>query len=82
MEKTDKKNRKSTKKVKTNKEWRDLLNNNLYILRADKGGKTVLWNKEEYRKEALRQLKDTDTYQELSEDQFKKSTKDIARTKT
>ena len=47
--------------------WRSLGRNPFaYILKADKGGKVVCWGKEDYRKEALRQLKDTSVYSELS----------------
>lgn len=38
-----------------------------YVLKADKGGKLVIWGREEYKREALRQLKDECTYAELSE---------------
>ena len=63
---------KRTNEIQENK-WRYLyLNNNFYILRADEGGKTVLWNKDEYRKEAQRQLEDTDIYRELNEDKKNK----------
>ena len=37
-----------------------------YVIQADKGGKTVLWNREEYEREALRQLQDNGVYQELT----------------
>jgi hypothetical protein len=40
-----------------------------YVLKADKGGKTVIWGRDDYRKEALRQIQDTSTYEELSQPQ-------------
>ena len=40
-----------------------------YILKADKGGKTVIWGRDHYKKEALRQLNDRSTYEELSQPQ-------------
>ena len=38
-----------------------------YVMKADKGGKLVVWSRENYRKEAMRQLDDRDTYGELSQ---------------
>ena len=39
------------------KPWRELSSNHsCYTLKADKGGKTVIWGREDYRKEGLRQL--------------------------
>lgn len=37
-----------------------------YVLKADKGGKLVTWARDDYRREAMRQLNDRDTYGELS----------------
>jgi peptide-methionine (R)-S-oxide reductase len=49
------------------KAWKDLLEtNSIYTLKADKGGKTVTWSKENYLKEATRQLSDNNIYKELS----------------
>ena len=49
--------------------WRELSSNqNCYTLKADKGGKTVIWGREEYRREGLRQLGDAKTYRELSKE--------------
>lgn len=36
-----------------------------YVCKADKGGVTVLWSRDGYEREALRQLTDTCTYQEI-----------------
>lgn len=36
-----------------------------YVMKADKGGKTVTWSKENYLKEAKRQLSDPNVYTEL-----------------
>ena len=48
--------------------WRELVNDpNFYITKADKGGKIVIWPKQEYKSEALRQLADSNTYQSLSQ---------------
>lgn len=50
--------------------WRDLMNDERwYVLKADKGGKIVIWGREFYKKEALRQLLDRETYEELSKEQ-------------
>ena len=50
--------------------WRELSSNrSCYTLKADKGGKTVIWGREEYRKEGLRQLGDAKTYRELSQEE-------------
>lgn len=37
-----------------------------YVVKADKGGKLVTWARDSYKKEAIRQLSDTNTYAELS----------------
>ena len=49
------------KKLMKDKRW--------YVLQADKGGKTVIWKRDHYLKEALRQLQDTSTYEVLSRDE-------------
>jgi hypothetical protein len=36
-----------------------------YICKADKGGATVLWPRDQYHREALRQLNDQETYEEI-----------------
>lgn len=47
--------------------WRDLTTNpNFYLIKADKGGRFVMWKREDYRKEALRQLQDTAIYRRLT----------------
>lgn len=52
------------------KAWKELMNDKRwYVLKADKGGKTVIWGRDDYRKEALRQIQDTSTYEELSQPQ-------------
>lgn len=52
--------------------WKELINNpEFYLMKADKGGKTVMWKRSDYEKESLRQLSDPETYLELTEDQAK-----------
>lgn len=46
--------------------WKELISNPLaYLTKADKGGKAVLWPKDGYRTEGLRQLLVTTNYREL-----------------
>ena len=40
-------------------------NQSIYITKADKGGATVIWDRSEYDREALRQLSDKNTYEEI-----------------
>ncbi len=48
--------------------WKDLSNHpSAYTTKADKGGKIVLWRHSDYEKEALRQLSDNNTYEEMEE---------------
>lgn len=50
--------------------WKELTNNkNFYLVKADKGGGMVLWKRDDYRKEAMRQLSDTSTYEPLCKQQ-------------
>lgn len=50
--------------------WQQLTrNDSIYVLKADKGGKTVILRKTDYITEATRQLNDRSTYSELSKDQ-------------
>jgi hypothetical protein len=42
----------------------------IHILKADKGRNTVIWSTADYDKEAERQLADSSTYRELSEDEY------------
>ena len=52
------------------KAWRSLsCNPAFYTIPADKGGKIVLWSRENYEREALRQLRDTSCYKPLSGDE-------------
>jgi hypothetical protein len=54
------------------KAWGELLKaTDVYTLKADKGGKTVTWSKDNYLKEANRQLSDRNVYQELTEEEMK-----------
>ena len=47
--------------------WKELKNNpEFFVVKADKGGKIVMWRREDYTKEALRQLQDTSTYLPLT----------------
>jgi hypothetical protein len=63
-------------------EWRKLLaDERIYILKADKGGKTVIWSREEYRREATRILEDQDTYLELTSEQATKEYADLRQDK-
>lgn len=51
--------------------WKELTNNDLcYLTKADKGGKLVFWNKDDYRKEGLRQLEDQSTYREIKREEL------------
>lgn len=45
-------------------------NEDFYVLKADKGGKTVIWSKADYKKEAARQLDDPKTYRKLSKEEL------------
>lgn len=52
------------------KAWKELCTHqDFYLLKADKGGKMVMWKKSDYRKEGLRQLNDNSTYQELTKEE-------------
>ena len=42
----------------------------IHILPADKGGNTVIWHRDDYDREAQRQLNDKKTYHELSRDEM------------
>lgn len=59
------------------KELKD--NPDIYITSADKGGGIVIWEAEAYEREALRQLRDANTYEELNEDSLKNNLKSLAR---
>lgn len=60
--------------------WTKLKSNKaFYIIPADKGGKTVLWSREEYRREAIRQLSDKNTYLELSKQETDKKLETILK---
>jgi peptide-methionine (R)-S-oxide reductase len=60
------------------KAWNELKKNKLfYILKADKGGKTVLWSRENYKKEALRQLEDSKVYRELKKEEAEQAYQDL-----
>ena len=45
-------------------------NSDIHILPADKGGATVVLDKDTYDREAMRQLNDSSTYQKLSEEEY------------
>lgn len=67
---------------RTEAAWKELTSHpDFYVLKADKGGKTVMWKKCDYRTEALRQLDDRDTYQELDQEEFKKRLQDVLKQK-
>lgn len=40
-----------------------------YVIKADKGGRIVLWKRDDYRKESLRQLSDSNVYKPLSKEE-------------
>lgn len=44
---------------------------NVHILKADKGGNVVIWHVKDYDREALRQLEDHSTYQEMTLPEYK-----------
>lgn len=48
-------------------DWKQLTGNQeIYVIKADKGGKTVILSRENYRKMAFEQLDDRSTYEEFS----------------
>lgn len=49
----------------------------IHILKADKGNCTVLWDKQDYNREALRQLNDSNTYRELSPTEYHQKLVDL-----
>jgi peptide-methionine (R)-S-oxide reductase len=72
LTKADKHSKRSNLSQAGRKAWDELLTaTEVYTLKADKGGKTVTWSKENYLKEAHRQLSDRKVYQELSEEEMK-----------
>lgn len=52
-------------------------NPDIYITKADKGGATVIWAVEDYTREALRQLSDTSTYEEIPSSKVQLIIKDL-----
>ena len=63
--------------------WTSLRDNpETYLTTADKGGKPVLIPKEDYIREALRQLQDTSTYEELSQEKAKELLLELEKKKT
>ena len=63
--------------------WTSLRDNpETYLTTADKGGKPVLIPKEDYIREALRQLQDTSTYEELSQEKAKEILLELEKKKT
>ena len=66
----------------TRSAWKALTTHpDFYVLKADKGGKTVMWYKDQYRKEALRQLSDVKTYQTLSKEEIDAAITTVIREK-
>lgn len=56
------------------KTWTELTKNDeFYLTKADKGGKLVLWRRDDYRKEALRQLNDTEIYQDIQREEVEEA---------
>ena len=63
--------------------WTSLRDNpETYLTTADKGGKPVLIPKEDYIREALRQLQDTSTYEELSQEKAEELLLELEKKKT
>ena len=63
--------------------WTSLRDNpETYLTTADKGGKPVLIPREDYIREALRQLQDTDTYEELSRERAEELLLNLGKKKT
>ena len=63
--------------------WTSLRDNpETYLTTADKGGKPVLIPKEDYIREALRQLQDTSTYEELSQEKAEELLLELKKKKT
>lgn len=62
--------------------WKKFINDERwYVVKADKGGKIVTWRREDYRAEALRQLSDKTTYQELSKTEAEGINSELLRCK-
>lgn len=62
--------------------WTNLMRDErIYVLKADKGGKTVILNRADYIAEATRQLDDRDTYGELTRQQAEASYHTLHQTK-
>ena len=54
------------------RDWQRLLQNDqVFVIKADKGGKTVILSRADYKRMAYSQLDDRSTYEELSEDEIK-----------
>lgn len=50
--------------------WKGLQGNkDVYVLKADKGGRTIILKRKDYKTEAMRQLSDTSTYQALGREE-------------
>lgn len=63
-------------------EWRKLSKDpRIFIVKADKGGKTVIWRREEYNLEAERLLGDERIYKELTKEEAAKEYDDLRRVK-
>lgn len=64
------------------RQWRQLVNDpRIFIIPADKGGRTVLWKREDYIKEAERTLGDSATYKELTKEEAARDYENLRRTK-
>ena len=62
--------------------WKELTTHpDFYVLKADKGGKTVMWYKDHYRKEGLRQLTDPNVYQSLTKEELDAAVTEVIRLK-
>ena len=63
-------------------DWRRLLGNDkIFVIKADKGGKTVILSRSDYRKMAFSQLNDQATYEELSKEEIDRHYEELRREK-
>jgi len=64
------------------RDWKQLMGNQeIYVIKADKGGKTVILSRANYKKMAYEQLDDRDTYEELSKTEIDARYEDLRKDK-